>query len=376
MVVNDLSNDFERIRKMTKREIKKLTEGLDNATLTRNRIKRYKSDLGRCGKNAGLAAKIQEQLQVVQKHLETFKVKTNKNVVLPNLAVGFCKTPAQAALIIEKEPKGFTQEEITEQIRKARELINSTTLCPAAKAAIQKRFDELGGWTTIYDAEQNKGKQEVTKNFAYNAFMNALRELFNLRRLAQWETMGSYGHDFSNLDMFQNYLSELADKSRIRYDKPSREWTLLDQEEQEKVNGINGLAKKASFMPQSWLKPMNEFLSKKVRLVQKVRPWAEGILNIGGNRVKCLEDVVEHTSFKKEGSNNQWFLRLRFIDLGEGSPIYYEVIEEMESKAQNRKPIQKRVTPIPRLEGEALEIYNKAKQLAMQSRDIMKGSFR
>jgi hypothetical protein len=151
---------------------------------------------------------------------------------------------------------------------------------------------------------------------------------------------------------------------------------LLDQEEQEKINGINGLAKKASFMPQSWLKPMSEILSKKVRLIQKVRPWAEGILNIGGNRVKCLEDVVEHTSFKKEGSNNQWFLRLRFIDLGEGSPIYYEVIEEMESKAQNRKEIQKRVTPIPRLEGEALEIYNEVKRLSLLDRQVMKGSFR
>jgi hypothetical protein len=113
-----------------------------------------------------------------------------------------------------------------------------------------------------------------------------------------------------------------------------------------------------------------------VRLVQKVRPWEEGTLNIGGNRVKCLQDVVEHTAFKKEGSNRQWFLRLRFIDLGEGSPIYYEVIEELEAKAQNRKEIQKRVPVIPRLEGEALETYNKAKALAMQSRDVMRGSFR
>jgi hypothetical protein len=52
--------------------MKKVLEGLENATLCRNRIKRYKSDLGRCGKNASLAAKIQEQLQAVQKHLESY----------------------------------------------------------------------------------------------------------------------------------------------------------------------------------------------------------------------------------------------------------------------------------------------------------------
>lgn len=361
---------------MTKREIKKIIEGLDNAILTRNRIKRYQADLKRAKNIDTLATKLQEKIQVCQKHLASFQTKTNKNVVLPNLNVGFCKTPAQAALIIDKEPKGFTAEEIAEQIRKARELINSTGLCPEAKAAIQKRFDELGGWSTIYNAEQVKNIREVKGNFAYEAFMNALRELFNLRRLGQWEMMGSYGHDFDNLDVFQNYLSELACKSRIRYNKPNKEWTLLDQEQAEKINGIHGLAKKASFMPQSWMKPMNEFLSNRVRLVQKVRPWTECELNIGGNRIKCLEDVVEHTAFKKEGSNRQWFLKIRFIDLGEASPIYYEVIEEMEEKAQNRKQIKDRVKPIPRLEGEALEIYNEVKRLSLLDRQVMKGSFR